>query len=147
MSDPRSGTISIATEGDLVSARRLVRRAAEALGFGLTDVTRIVTAASELAHNICCHAGSGNMRWLSLEEREVPGLELTFADKGPGIAKIDEAMRTGFSTRGRPGMGLPGAKLLVDELTIASEVGQGTTVIIRKWRRGPFLSPGTMGHD
>ena len=116
-----------------------MRKAAESLGFGLTDVTRLVTAASELAHNIFCHAGKGFLLWINLQDQEKHGLELTFIDEGPGITDIEQAMQPGYSTRSRHGMGLLGAKLLVDELTIASQAGKGTTVTVRKWRTSRSL--------
>jgi serine/threonine-protein kinase RsbT len=114
-------------------ARKVVRDAATALGFGLTDVTRIVTAASELTRNIYHYAKSGVVRWRSLNQAAKVGLELTFEDSGPGIPDVPKAMEVGFSTGHGLGMGLPGAKRLMDELVIESTVGKGTTVVVRKW--------------
>ena len=133
MNNPHQGEFRITSENDIVMARKVVRDAATALGFGLTDVTRIVTAASELTRNIYHYAKSGVMRWRSLHEAARVGLELTFEDNGPGIPDIDKAMEAGFSTGKGLGMGLPGSKRLMDELTIESTVGKGTTVIVRKW--------------
>ena len=116
-------------------ARKVVRNAATALGFGITDVTRIVTAASELTRNIYHYAGSGVMRWRTLSRDARVGLELIFEDSGPGIPDIDKAMEAGFSTGKGLGMGLPGAKRLMDEMTVQSQVGKGTTVEVRKWLR------------
>lgn len=127
------GEFQIQSEGDIVMARKAVRDAATALGFGLTDVTRIVTAASELTRNIYQYAKSGTMRWRSLNLGGCVGLELVFEDHGPGIPDITRAMEPGFSTGRGLGMGLPGAKRLMDEMSIQSEVGKGTTVQIRKW--------------
>ncbi|MBN9517495.1 ATP-binding protein [bacterium] len=135
MTDLLEGEIGIATESDLVVARKAVRGAADSLGFSVTDVTRIVTAASELTRNIFRYAGTGVMRWHRLERGGSLGLELTFADDGPGIGDIEQAMQAGFSSSGGLGLGLPGAKRLMDEMEIASEVGKGTTVTVRKWRR------------
>ena len=129
------GEIRIASEGDIVMARRLVRNAATALGFGITDVTRIVTAASELTRNIYHYAGYGVMRWRSLTADDRVGLELTLEDKGPGIPDVAKAMESGFTTRKGLGLGLPGARRLMDEMTIQSQVGSGTTVQVRKWLR------------
>ena len=126
------GEFAIGSEGDIVMARKLVRNAATALGFGITDVTRIVTAASELTRNIYQHAGSGVMRWQSFGNAG-DGIELTFEDKGPGIPDVAKAMEMGFTTGEGLGMGLPGSKRLMDELTIQSVVGEGTTVRARKW--------------
>jgi serine/threonine-protein kinase RsbT len=125
----------IQAESDIVAARRTVREAAARLGFGSTDVTRIVTAASELARNIFKYAGEGVMRWRYLESGGRSGIELQFIDQGPGIEDVNRALEEGYSTGGGLGMGLPGARRLMDELDIQSTVGQGTTVTLRKWRR------------
>jgi serine/threonine-protein kinase RsbT len=127
------GELPIGSEADIVLARRIVREAAAGLGFSITDVTRIVTAASELTRNIYHYAGSGLMRWRPVNQADRTGLELTFADKGPGIPDLEKAMEPGYSTGRGLGMGLPGAKRLMDEMTIESRVGQGTTVQVRKW--------------
>lgn len=133
MSNTDRGELPIQTEGDIVMARRAVRNVATALGFGITDVTRIVTAVSELTRNIYQYAKAGAMRWRRLEVSGRVGLELVFEDRGPGIPDVAQAMEKGFSTSKGLGMGLPGAKRLVDEMSIHSEVGKGTTVQIRKW--------------
>jgi len=133
MNEPHLGEFRITSENDIVMARKVVRDAATALGFGLTDVTRIVTAASELTRNIYHYAESGVMRWRSLNQGALVGLELTFEDNGPGIPEIEKAMEMGFSTGKGLGMGLPGSKRLMDELMIESTVGKGTTVVVRKW--------------
>ena len=135
MDEMNQGDLRIEAEGDIVLARRVVRSAATGLGFGITDVTRIVTAASELSRNIYHYAGSGVMRWWSLSEVGRVGLELSFEDKGPGILDIDQAMEAGFSTGKGLGLGLPGAKRLMDEIVIQSRVGEGTTIRVRKWLR------------
>jgi serine/threonine-protein kinase RsbT len=127
--------LTIESEGDLVMARRAVRDVATALGFGITDVTRIVTAASELTRNIYQYAGSGVVRWQSLNAGGRIGIELTFEDQGPGIPDVAKAMESGFTTGKGLGLGLPGAKRLMDEMTIESQVGKGTTVQVRKWLR------------
>lgn len=133
MNDPNQGEFRITSENDIVMARKVVREAATALGFGLTDVTRIVTAASELTRNIYHYADTGVIRWRTLNHAAKVGLELIFEDDGPGIPDISKAMETGFTTGNGLGMGLPGAKRLMDELTINSTVGEGTTVVVRKW--------------
>ena len=125
----------IRSEGDIVTTRRTVREVAQRLGFGITDVTRIVTVASELARNVVLYAGSGVLRWRELAESGSVGVELTLEDAGPGIASIEEAMQEGYTTSGGLGLGLPGTKRLMDEFEIASEVGRGTRVTVRKWRR------------
>ena len=133
MNETHQGEFHIESEGDIVAARRVVRNAATALGFGITDVTRIVTAASELTRNIYQYARRGIMRWQVLSRAGGAGLELTFEDQGPGIPDVPKAMELGFTTGKGLGMGLPGAKRLMDEMTIESRVGQGTTVVVRKW--------------
>lgn len=133
MIDQRSGQVPITGESDIVMVRQLVRDRARAMGFGITDVTRIVTAASELTRNIYLYAGAGVLTWRELYQRERTGIELKFMDEGPGIANIEEAMEVGFSTNGLLGLGLPGVKRLMDEMSIESEVGRGTTVTVRKW--------------
>jgi serine/threonine-protein kinase RsbT len=130
-----SGELCIKDENDIVSARRAVREAAIQLGFGQTDVTRIVTAASELARNTFKYAGEGVMRWHRIETGNRIGLELQFVDRGPGIQDLDLAMQDGFSTSGGLGMGLPGARRLMDDLEIESTPGEGTMVTLRKWCR------------
>src|ERR1700692_1519377 len=108
-----SGELSIKTERDIVAARRTVRETAMQLGFGETDVTRIVTAASELARNIYKYAGEGVMRWRTIRVNSRAGLELQFVDRGPGIADIQQAFQEGYSTSRGMGMGLPGARRLM----------------------------------
>ena len=131
----REGQIPIKTESDIVIARREVREAATQLGFSVTDVTRIVTAASELARNIFKYAGEGVMSWRVVESENRTCLELQFKDHGPGIADIDLAMQEGYSTSKGLGLGLPGVKRLMDEMDIESGVGKGTTVTLKKWRK------------
>jgi serine/threonine-protein kinase RsbT len=124
--------VEIATEADIVTARRAVRNVAVAMGFHITDVTRIVTATSALARNIYLHASSGIMHLKGIHVGNKTGLELRFRDNGPGIARIEQAMAV------RPtGGGLPGTQRLMDEFKIESEVGKGTTVTVRKWLKGP----------
>jgi serine/threonine-protein kinase RsbT len=135
MSAEPQGAMPIRSEGDIVTTRRTVRAVAQGLGFGLTDVTRIVTATSELARNVVLYAGEGVIRWRELAKSGSVGVELTLEDSGPGIASIEQAMQEGYSTRGGLGLGLPGTKRLMDEFEIASEVGKGTRITVRKWRR------------
>jgi serine/threonine-protein kinase RsbT len=125
--------LAIEDEGDVVAARQMVRQAAQAVGFGVTDTTRIVTAASELTRNICNHAGAGVMRVRSIDEDGRSAIELEFVDQGPGIPDVAQAMEEGYSTSGGLGLGLPGSKRLMDEMEVESAVGRGTTVRVRKW--------------
>ena len=133
MNESCLGEFRITSENDIVMARKIVRDAATTLGFGITDVTRIVTAASELTRNIYHYAKSGVMHWRSLNQGARVGLELTFADRGPGIPDVEKALEMGYSTGKGMGLGLPGSKRLMDEMTIESTLGQGTTVVVRKW--------------
>ncbi len=130
-----SGEVKIATEADIALARRAVRDLATKIGFGVTETARIVTAASELSRNIYKYAGSGVMRCQALISDGRCGVELCFEDQGPGIPDLDQALREGYSTGGGLGMGLPGAKRLMDEMEIQTSIGKGTTVRVRKWRR------------
>jgi serine/threonine-protein kinase RsbT len=135
MTNDLTSEMTIRSEGDIVLVRRTAREAAAKVGFSPTDITRIVTATSELARNIFKYAGEGTMRWRSINSGDRCGIELEFADRGPGIADVELAMQEGYTTSGGLGMGLPGAKRLVDELEIHSMPGQGTTVTLKKWLR------------
>lgn len=125
------------TEADLIYVRQLLRVEALRAGLGLVDQTKLVTAGSELARNILVYA-TGSRGQVTIErtsDGERQGVRAVFSDEGPGIEDLDAAMRDGFSTGGSLGLGLPGSKRLVDELTITSKKGSGTTVSILKWRR------------
>lgn len=128
------GELAIETEGDIVATRHAVRELSRQIGFGITDVTRIVTAASELARNVFKYGGGGVMHWRRIEKEDRSGIELQFIDHGPGIADIPRVLEAGYSTGRGLGLGLPAAKRLMDEMEIESQVGQGTRVILKKWR-------------
>src|SRR5512133_1062843 len=130
--------IAIDSEDDIIAARQTAREVARDLGFGLVDQSRIATAVSELTRNVVRYAIRGHGEAVIRAIEETPsrvGLEVTVADEGPGIPNIEAAMSEGFTTGNGMGLGLPGAKRLVDEMNIQSVVGEGTTVVIRKWRR------------
>jgi len=127
------GEVPITVEGDIVAVRRLLREVAQEVGFGITDVTRVVTAASELARNAYKYGGGGVMRWRMLESNGRRGIELKFIDQGPGIADVSRALEQGYTTGKGLGLGLPAAKRLMDELDIESAAGAGTTVTSKKW--------------
>ncbi len=136
MATEETGEHPIKSEGDIVTCRKLIRTAAVAAGFGMTDVTRIVTAVSELARYVYVHSGSdGVMRWEILYQSGKVGIQLEFEDYGKGIPDVDQAMEVGFTTAGTMGMGLSGVKRLMDEMNIKSEIGVGTTITIEKWGR------------
>ncbi len=136
MNDSLPEEVLLKTETDIVVVRKSVREAATRLGFGITDVTRIITAASELARNVFLYAGSGVVRCRVLNRSDKVGIELIVEDDGPGIADIDQAMQPGYTTGSGLGFGLPGAKRLMDEMEIESEAGKGTKVTVKKWRKG-----------
>ncbi|MZP30297.1 anti-sigma regulatory factor [Heliobacterium undosum] len=130
------GRVEIATEPDIVLCRQVARQAAIRLGFSLIDQTRITTAVSELARNTFLYAGRGTMecREVSGEGKgREKGLEFVFRDQGPGIADVELAMTVGYTSGGGLGLGLSGARRLMDEFTIDSRIGQGTVVQIIKW--------------
>ncbi len=130
----RLEVVAIQSSSDVVLVRQAVRQFAVALKFGLVDQTKIVTAASELARNTLIYGGGGTAKIESLENGIQQGLRLTFEDQGPGIADIELALRDGFTTGNGLGMGLGGAKRLVNEFNIVSQVGKGTCVTITKWK-------------
>jgi serine/threonine-protein kinase RsbT len=129
----RSARHAIATDADIVAARRSGRRLAKSAGFTTADLTTIATAISEVAHNITNYAGRGEMTITVIEHGERRGIEVTAEDQGPGIVDVDRALADGYSTGSGMGLGLPGARRLMDELTVDSIVGVGTTVVMRKW--------------
>ncbi|MEU0336712.1 ATP-binding protein [Streptomyces sp. NPDC006193] len=133
--------LPLASDADLARARRQVRLAATALGFGLVQQTKLVTAASELARNTLVHGGGGHMEITPLAGDTAPGLRLTFADSGPGIEDVERAMTDGYTTAGGLGLGLGGARRLVQEFRIDTEPGRGTTVTVVSWASDPSPAP------
>jgi serine/threonine-protein kinase RsbT len=127
--------VSINSEADIVTARQEGRALAKELGLADTDQVAITTAISEVARNIVQHAREGEII-LSVAERDgQSGIIVMARDRGPGIPNIERAMEDSYSTAGGLGLGLPGARRLMDEFQITSEVGKGTTVVMKKWRR------------
>ena len=126
--------VSIAADHDVVAARQKGRAMALELGFSASDSTLLATAISELARNIVSYAGQGEIVLRATQNSGSPGVTVIARDDGPGIPSIEQALRDGYSTSGSLGLGLPGVRRLVDEFEIASEVGRGTTVTIRKWK-------------
>jgi serine/threonine-protein kinase RsbT len=127
--------VAIHQELDIVAARQAGRALAAQLGFSATEQTLIATAISEIARNIVVYAERGEIALRRLDELGRIGIEVTATDRGPGIADIALAMRDGYSTRNSLGLGLPGAKRLMDEMAVVSEPGEGTRVTMKKWRR------------
>ncbi len=130
----RSETLDIRSSSDIVQVRQKVRMWTQQLGFSLVDQTKIVTAASELARNTMEYGKGGTVQLEELNDGNRHGLRLTFEDEGPGIPNIALAMNDGYTTGGGLGLGLSGAKRLMDEFEITSEVNQGTRVTITRWR-------------
>jgi serine/threonine-protein kinase RsbT len=126
-------TIPVQSEPDVVGVRRRVREVSAKLGFSLVDQTKVVTAASELARNTVIYGGGGSLQIETLNGPRT-GLRLTFEDKGPGIPDIDLALRDGFTTGSGLGLGLGGAKRLVNEFEVRSRAGEGTTIIATRWK-------------
>lgn len=133
MKDELLEMIPIRSDGDIVKVRRRVRDLSKEIGFRLADVTRIVTATSELSRNIYHYAEEGTVSCYALSKGTKKGIKLLFEDRGPGIEDIEIVMQEGFSTGNSMGLGLPGSKRLVDVMTVVSEVGIGTKVEITKW--------------
>lgn len=120
---------------DVVRLRKSVRELAVQIGLSLVDQTKLVTAASELARNTLRYGGGGEVRLRLLSNGFERGLHVVFSDRGPGIADVGLAMSDGYTTGGGLGLGLGGAKRLVDEFDIDTRPGEGTTVRITKWKR------------
>jgi serine/threonine-protein kinase RsbT len=130
----RDEVVRIRASEDIVRVRQIVREWAIGQKFSLVEQTKMITAASELARNTLEHGGGGEMRLEALNDGPRLGLRLTFKDSGPGIADIEQAMKDGFSTAGGMGLGLSGSKRLVNDFKIDSRPGEGTTVMIARWR-------------
>ena len=128
-------SLPIRSSEDVVRMRQWVRARAVSIGFNLVDQTKIVTAASELARNIIEHGGGeGHVHLDLITNNSKNGLRLTFEDKGPGIADVDQALKDGFTSGGGLGFGLGGAKRLVNEFEIVSRPGEGTRITITRWK-------------
>jgi serine/threonine-protein kinase RsbT len=127
--------VAINCDSDIVDARHKGRELAARIGFSGSDLTLIATAISEIARNIVVYARRGEVSLGVVERGGLQGVIVIARDEGPGIADIERAMRDGFSTGNSLGLGLPGAKRLVDEFEIVSHPGKGTTVTMRKWKR------------
>ena len=134
MAVSQNDTVPLRSQQDVVMARQLVRKLTQDLKFGLVDQTKFVTAASELARNAVIHGGGGEMCWEIVEGGGRTGLKLSFQDSGQGIANLELAMMDGWTSGGGLGMGLSGAKRLVNEFEIQSEPGKGTRVAITRWK-------------
>ncbi len=138
MSPAADGIVRAAliTDEDVVRLRKLVREDMVTLKFSLTDQTKMVTAASELARNVLRYGGGGRAELEQLFEGGIAGVRVSFIDEGPGIADLELAMTDGYTSGGGMGLGLSGARRLADSFDIDTAPGKGTTVTITKWK--PF---------
>ena len=126
--------IEVSSDADMVPARRKGRELADKLGFSRTDATLIATAISVVARNIIVHVGEGEIIISASSEQGRDCITVVARDSGPGIADVATAMRDGESQEGSLGLGLPGSRRLMDEFSIESEVGRGTTITMKKWK-------------
>jgi RNA polymerase sigma factor (sigma-70 family) len=125
--------VAVRRDADVVAARQAARELATRLGFSPTDITLIATAVSEVARNIVRFAESGEVVVAELSEPRC-GISIVARDAGPGIPDVEQALQDGYSTYAGLGLGLPGARRLMDEFAVVSETGRGTTVTMTKWR-------------
>ncbi|MET0124662.1 anti-sigma regulatory factor [Pseudomonas caspiana] len=128
-----SGTQPVLIEQDVVLARQTARKLAQECGMRLIDLTKMVTAVSELARNTMVYGGGGDMDWQILEEGMRTGLRITFRDEGPGIPDLKLAMTDGWTSGNGMGLGLTGAKRLVEEFELDTAPGAGTRITITRW--------------
>ena len=132
---PSDRNVPIRVDRDIVAARQDGRAIALDLGFSLGDATVVSAAISEIARNILDYTPGGEIRLRVVERNGRRGIEIIGRDSGPGIADVQQALEDGYSTSGSLGLGLPGARRLMDEFEIESNPGKGTTVTMRKWTR------------
>ncbi len=127
--------LPVRSDVDLMAVREATRSAAAAAGFSLVSQTKLVTAVSELARNAVVHGGGGEVRIDAIMNGATRGVRLVISDCGPGIADIDQALTDGHTTGHGLGLGLGGARRLVDDFSIESAPGRGTTITIAMWAR------------
>ena len=128
--------MSITREQDVIPFRNRLKEYATKIGMGVVNQTKIITAASELVRNMLKYAKGGVVYIEIVSKGRENGVRLIFQDKGPGISDVKLAMQDGYSTGKSLGLGLPGARRLVSEFDLKSEVGKGTTVTVIKWKNG-----------
>jgi serine/threonine-protein kinase RsbT len=134
MTTQKSETVEIRSSDDVVRVRQVARALALGAGLSLVDQTKIITAASELARNTLDYGGGGFVLAELVEVAGRRGLRLTFEDQGPGIADIETALKDGFTSGKGMGLGLGGAKRLSNEFSIHSKPGEGTKIVIARWK-------------
>ena len=125
---------SIASSEDIVRVRQAVRSVAVQIGLSLVDQTKLITAASEIARNTLDYGGGGEVAIETIQSGSRKGVQLRFSDNGPGIADIDLAMTDGYTSGGGLGLGLSGAKRLVNEFKLDSAPGAGTRITLIRWK-------------
>ena len=130
----KTDVLPLKSEHDIVLARQAVRKLAQEQGFSLVEQTKMVTAASEIARNTVIYGGGGTMTWEMLVDGGKKGLRLRFEDQGPGIPDVDLAMTDGWTSGSGMGMGLTGAKRLVNEFDLDTRPGEGTRVTLTRWK-------------
>ena len=128
-------SLPLSTDEHVVALRKIVRERAIEIKLSLVDQTKLITAASELARNTLKYGGGGEAQISNMAGSMQEGICLSFIDTGPGIPDVEQALTDGFTSGGGLGLGLGGAKRLVDEFNIRTKVGEGTTVTIVKWKR------------
>lgn len=128
-------SVAIATDQDVVRVRQAMRALAVQASLSLVDQTKVITAASELARNTLIYGGGGEARMMLVRRAHRAGVRVTFSDEGPGIADTNLAFTDGYTTGGGLGLGLSGARRLVDEFEIDTGAGAGTRITITKWGR------------
>jgi serine/threonine-protein kinase RsbT len=126
--------VALGRSEDVLRARQVARALSLEVGFGLVDQTKIVTAVSELARNTVIHGGGGTATLEVVENGARRGLRIVFRDEGLGIADVEQALRDGYTTGDGLGLGLGGARRLMNEFEIVSAPGKGTTITIARWK-------------
>ena len=127
--------LDVTSDQDVVRVRQLVRTVAVAVKLSLVDQTKLVTAASELARNTLVYGGGGTVEVATVDNGRRSGIRIAFVDEGPGISDVNLALTDGYTTGGGLGLGLSGARRLVDEFDIDTEPGRGTSITVTKWGR------------
>ena len=125
--------VPIASDADAVTARQRGREAALMIGLSRSEATYVATAISEIARNVTTHAGAGEIRIRRVRRGEQIGMEVVASDEGPGIADVPAVLASDYASTAGLGLGLWGARQLMDEVEVTSEPGKGTIVTMRKW--------------
>jgi serine/threonine-protein kinase RsbT len=135
MADRRCQSVDIGADADVVRVRQATRELVVAASLSLVDQTKMVTATSELARNTLIYGGGGVANLEIVDNGQRTGVRATFIDTGPGIPDVDLALQDGYTSGNGLGLGLSGARRLVDEFELDTKVGEGTRVTVTKWRR------------